>query len=55
MSTESERRTVTPLSSSHLDRPMNALGMVFAVLIGIALLPLLPVIVLVWLVSKLLG
>lgn len=55
MSAESKLRTVTPLSGTHRDGSMNAMGMLLAVLIALVLLPLLPVIALVWLVGKLLA
>jgi hypothetical protein len=55
MSAESERRTVTPLTRTHRDGPMNAVGLVLAVLIGLVMLPLLPVVALVWLAMKLFG
>lgn len=57
MSAESDSRlrTVTPLSGTHDLASMNAIGWIIFVIMGIILLPLLPVVALVWLVVKVLG
>ncbi|WP_225332807.1 DUF7535 family protein [Halomicrobium urmianum] len=52
---DSVLRTVTPLSDEHLDSQMGAFGYIMAGLLVVILLPLLPVAVLIWIVSRVLG
>lgn len=48
-------RTVTPLSATHEDAEMNVIGWVMFGLMLVVLIPLLPVIVVLWAVSKAVG
>jgi hypothetical protein len=48
-------RTVTPLTGSSPNQQMDAIGWLIFIGMAIVLLPLLPVFVAVWLVSKLTG
>ena len=48
-------RTVTPLSRTHPDQEMDLIGWLVFLGMAIVLIPLLPVILVLWLVSKLLG
>ncbi|PSP95835.1 hypothetical protein BRC91_00625 [Halobacteriales archaeon QS_4_62_28] len=47
------RRTVTPPSDEHDDSQMNVVGWIIFGLLAILLLPLLPVIALIWLFDRL--
>ena len=48
-------RTVTPLAQGHPNQQMDVIGWGMFILMGIVLLPLLPVFVIIWLVSKVIG
>ena len=48
-------RTVTPLAQNRPNQEMDVVGWLIFVTMAIVLLPLLPVFVVVWLVSKLIG
>ncbi|SDM04898.1 hypothetical protein SAMN04487949_0647 [Halogranum gelatinilyticum] len=50
---KSAYRTVTPGYKSHPDTEMNVIGLAYFLGILVLLVPLLPFIVLVWLISKL--
>lgn len=48
-------RTVTPLAQGHPNQEMDVIGWGMFILMAVVLLPLLPVFVVIWLVSKVMG
>lgn len=48
-------RTVTPLAQGSANQQMDVIGWLLFILMAVVLLPLLPVFVVIWLVSKVIG
>ena len=48
-------RTVTPLTGEHPNQQMDVIGWIVFAVMAVVLLPLLPVFLVVWIVSKAIG